>query len=123
MKDENGLAITRWLEARAERAPWIDGIKIYLFARLGDGTSAYVENIMMKGMREGDPIAPEPMIFSIEGAQRLMDELWNCGLRPSEGTGSAGTMRQAEDHLATLKKDNERLYSLIATLIDKEFGE
>lgn len=37
-------------------------------------------------------------------AQRLMDELWNCGLRPSEGTGSAGSLAATERHLADMKK-------------------
>lgn len=37
-------------------------------------------------------------------AQRLMDELWKCGLRPKEGTGSAGAMAATERHLADLQK-------------------
>ena len=38
-------------------------------------------------------------------AQKLIDELWNCGLRPSEGTGSAGSLAATERHL----KDMQRL--------------
>lgn len=36
-------------------------------------------------------------------AQNLMDELWRCGVRPSEGAGSAGSLRQAESHIASLR--------------------
>lgn len=38
-----------------------------------------------------------------ESAQKLMDDLWDCGLRPSEGSGSAGAMKAVQDHLADLR--------------------
>jgi hypothetical protein len=34
----------------------------------------------------------------------LMDQLWNCGLRPTEGTGSAGALGATQKHLADLKE-------------------
>lgn len=37
-------------------------------------------------------------------AQQLMDELWRCGLRPSEGTGSAGSLAATEKHLQDMRK-------------------
>lgn len=43
--------------------------------------------------------------FEKEGAQLFMDELWNAGFRPSEGTGSAGAMAAVQAHL----KDMQRL--------------
>jgi hypothetical protein len=64
----------------------------------------------------------QPLVFKLEGdaeggymprpflelgmpeGQKLMDELWDCGLRPSEGSGSAGAMRAVEKHLADMKK-------------------
>jgi len=36
-------------------------------------------------------------------AQLLMDELWNCGIRPSEGTGSAGSLAATERHLKDMQ--------------------
>ena len=52
--------------------------------------------------------------FSLEGdhmlslsedlAQMLMDELWKCGLRPSEGSGSAGSLRATERHLEDMRR-------------------
>ncbi len=36
-------------------------------------------------------------------AQALMDRLWACGLRPTEGKGSAGAMAATERHLADLR--------------------
>lgn len=46
----------------------------------------------------------EPAIrMEHEDAQRLMDELWQAGLRPSEGTGSAGSLAATERHLRDMR--------------------
>jgi hypothetical protein len=42
--------------------------------------------------------------LSPEQAQALIDGLWDCGLRPTEGTGSAGALVSVERHLADMKK-------------------
>jgi len=55
--------------------------------------------------------------LELDKAQLLMDELWGCGLRPSEGTGSAGSLAATERHLkdmqsiakGLLKKDGVEL--------------
>jgi hypothetical protein len=36
-------------------------------------------------------------------AQVLIDELWNCGLRPTEGKGSAGQLTATEKHLNDMR--------------------
>lgn len=36
--------------------------------------------------------------------QRLMDDLWHAGIRPTEGTGSAGSLKATENHLADMQK-------------------
>lgn len=52
-----------------------------------------------------DDVVHEPALtLPIESAQQLMDELWNCGIRPTEGSGSAGSLAATERHLADMKK-------------------
>jgi hypothetical protein len=47
---------------------------------------------------------PEPTLsLRQDEAQQLMDELWRVGLRPSEGTGSAGAMAAVQAHLADMR--------------------
>jgi hypothetical protein len=41
--------------------------------------------------------------LDIEQAQTLMDDLWNAGIRPTEGSGSAGAMRAVERHLEDMR--------------------
>jgi hypothetical protein len=46
----------------------------------------------------------DPMLkLEQEDAQLLMDELWQAGLRPSEGTGSAGALAATERHLKDMQ--------------------
>jgi hypothetical protein len=37
-------------------------------------------------------------------AQALMDRLWKAGLRPTEGSGSAGALAATQDHLKDMQK-------------------
>ncbi len=46
-------------------------------------------------------------------AQQLMDELWNVGFRPSEGTGSAGSLAATQRHLGDMR-------SLVGKLLKTE---
>jgi hypothetical protein len=43
------------------------------------------------------------MQISNEAAQQLMDELWRCGIRPADGTGSTGQLAATERHLADMR--------------------
>lgn len=39
-----------------------------------------------------------------EAAQSLMDGLWRAGLRPTEGSGSAGSLAATQDHLKDMRR-------------------
>jgi hypothetical protein len=49
------------------------------------------------------PVSP-PIRLSTTDAQSLMDQLWDCGLRPTEGKGSAGSLAAVERHLEDMRK-------------------
>ena len=54
---------------------------------------------------ESDFLEPQPVMHMNETeAQVLMDSLWDCGLRPSEGSGSAGALMAVQGHLADMRK-------------------
>jgi hypothetical protein len=42
--------------------------------------------------------------LGMEDAQSLMDELWQCGLRPTEGAGSAGALAATQAHLQSVQQ-------------------
>lgn len=70
----------------------------------GDNRSI-AEPLCLKEVPEGIHSTPAPT-FSImpNEAQQLMDALWDCGLRPSEGSGSAGAMKATQNHLQDMRK-------------------
>lgn len=49
-------------------------------------------------------LEPSPTFtIDIDEAQKLIDELWHCGLRPSEGSGSAGQLASTQRHLEDMR--------------------
>lgn len=52
-----------------------------------------------------DEMAPAAALrLSGQEAQMLIDAMWDAGLRPSEGSGSAGAMLATQNHLADMRK-------------------
>lgn len=51
---------------------------------------------------QSTPGLESPPLYCIEqsDAQVLMDDLWNAGVRPTEGAGTAGSMAVVQTHLA-----------------------
>ena len=91
------------LEVRAERDIMRQGVSLYFFHYTPADTIVLAEPMIMSEVDEGVACRPT-MTMQHEDAQLLMDELWRCGLRPTEGTGSAGAMAAVEKHLADMRK-------------------
>lgn len=91
------------MEVMARREDWSNGVSIYLRQRtVGVGT-AVARPVVFERLAFDVGIV-EPMLrLGIQQAQQLMDELWQCGLRPSEGTGSAGSLAATERHLKDMQ--------------------
>ena len=87
---------------RAKAAPWANGVEIAAFGRLQNGDTK-VATIQWETISANAEMRPLLLIRK-EQAQVLMDDLWNAGIRPTEGAGSAGAMRAAEHHIADLRR-------------------
>ena len=91
-----------WLSATLS-TPW--GRQIDLRAAIMDG--AHVTAAMPVTLQDQDQdeqqVAPF-LTLGIETAQVLMDQLWHCGLRPTEGSGSAGSMAAVQEHLKDMRR-------------------
>lgn len=70
---------------------------------------------------------PVAFTMSLEAGQALMDALWDCGLRPSDGKGSAGAMAAVQEHLRDLRKlidrDDQVLHRLLDLIGGRRIGE
>src|SRR6202453_2672864 len=94
------------VEAWIQKRPICNDVEFYLFQRTENGT----RDAKRIELREpiGEVVAHadlEPTFrVSQNHCQELMDQLWSVGFRPSEGTGSAGALKQAEEHIKSLRQ-------------------
>ncbi len=86
------------LEIRASAAPW--NRAVHLLIRDGDSVATGLEMIRVP---PGTYCAPS-VTFGFDAAQTLMDDLWVCGIRPTEGAGSAGSLAATQRHLEDMRR-------------------
>lgn len=89
---------------RARREDWNGGIALAIGERDGAGNVSHrAQTITFEPIEPNEDI-PDWIRLSHDDAQALVDELWLCGIRPSEGTGSAGSLAATERHLADMRR-------------------
>lgn len=64
---------------------------------------SYAMPVAFKRLEEGDALPGPTLSLTQAAAQQMVDELWRCGVRPSNGTGSAGSLAATEKHLADMR--------------------
>jgi len=74
------------------------GIELRLFKN-----DKVAKDIVYKKTEIGRYIEPVE-ILTKDQAQVLMDDLWTAGIRPTEGSGSAGSLKATQDHLEDMRK-------------------
>ena len=88
---------------RANRCVWADKIELRAGVERKNGLWSIAQSLVFEDQKEvGDVVIPFINLHT-EEAQALMDELWRCGLRPTEGSGSAGAMAATQKHLEDMR--------------------
>jgi hypothetical protein len=93
-------------EIRAAAAPmWSDSVDLLIVERQWGESKIrrVVSALTVKDVTEGDFLEPS-LRLTRDAAQQLIDNLWQCGLRPSEGTGSAGALAATQEHLKDMRR-------------------
>jgi hypothetical protein len=90
-------------EIRCNRTPWSDGVELAVFDRRDFGMTV-AEPLTMRPINDGEFIGEPTLRMTNAEAQMLTDELWRCGWRPSEGSGSAGSLAATERHLKDMQR-------------------
>ena len=86
----------------AHREVWSNRISLrYGFQTVGDGWTAMQPGVMAK--QDRNQVVPAFLEVENDEAQQLMDTLWECGLRPTEGSGSAGSLAATQRHLEDMR--------------------
>lgn len=95
-----------------------NGLGLYLVVDNYDDAGQFVRTMFTEeGPKEinTDSIEtyPRPFMLTLAAGQELMDKLYQCGIRPTEGAGTAGSMAQAQEHIKGLQKQIENLWALL----------
>lgn len=90
------------VRARRDEFSILEKIHVRLFVPQRGGGGRAAKPIDFVELQPGEEI---PTCFALEPeqAQKLIDDLWDCGLRPSEGSGSAGALAATQRHLEDLR--------------------
>lgn len=91
------------MKIRCQNANWSAGIEMQVFYMHDDGGVSVASPLTMVRKDPGEYTEPT-MALSNQTAQTLMDELWRCGIRPKEGSGSVGSLAATERHLHDMQK-------------------
>lgn len=59
--------------------------------------------LMFVQLADGEQHEPSVRL-TLTAAQALMDDLWQAGLRPTEGAGSAGSLAATQRHLDDMRR-------------------
>ena len=93
---------------RVEREFWNDCFAIAIIDEMPNGERYFALPATMREKTSDTVIEPMMRVHHEEG-QFLMDELWRCGLRPTEGSGSAGSLAATERHLKDMQRISTEL--------------
>lgn len=98
----------RKLDVYCQQEPWFRHIKFWM--RETEWTPERTTHsvalpVTFKTLSPEDDgiMQPEAFALSTGDAQAFMDELWRVGLRPTEGSGSAGSLAATERHLQDMR--------------------
>jgi hypothetical protein len=99
------------IEVRAQLDPWYQSdIRLWFYqVNVRDG----IEHVFVANAPDMTELGKDTygcekpghtMSLTTEDAQRLMDELYRVGVRPTEGAGSTGQLAAVKEHLADMRK-------------------
>jgi hypothetical protein len=94
--------MTEAVKIYANRRRFSQFVELLVFRTLSDGRRQSLDVVRWTDVGEGDLATPTCGLDESD-AQALIDELWACGLRPTEGTGSAGSLAATERHLKDMR--------------------
>jgi len=91
------------MHVRAHRTPWRDAVDVLLYEEHDGARYVARGSLTLERVEHGDVVGEPTFSLPAHSAQEMMDALWDCGLRPSEGSGSAGQLAATQKHLEDMR--------------------
>jgi len=90
---------------RAQWQPWYAGLSFIWFEPEQDGKISVADPITIRLVEKDAMPAVKPMLtLRKDEAQVLMDDLWNCGIRPTDRANDVGELRATKEHLKDMQR-------------------
>lgn len=86
----------------ADRHPWSLHVELRAGVQGSDGKFQILQPVAYAEIPEGQQADPF-LKLSPADAQQLLDELWRCGIRPSQEQGSTGQSAAMQKHLDDMR--------------------
>lgn len=87
----------------ASKAPWARSIDLLICSSDSQRIVSQATSISFEDVPEGTLLEPT-IHLRYEEAQTLMDELWNCGIKPSEMKDDALELKSTKYHLEDMRR-------------------
>jgi len=102
MRDLSGYDWYTFVRAIVHQDPWSEKVGFLLMKHETGKPRLVAKSLEFVELPAG---APADSTFNLDGqeAQELIDALWNCGLRPTQGKSSIGRLEAVERHLADMR--------------------
>lgn len=93
------------LRIRVQKANWFFGTELIFYECGYDKAVVNIGKLLMEPFKPRGQAIPDEsrIIMDDKTSQILMDDLWSCGVRPTEGQGSAGAMAATTKHLGDMR--------------------
>lgn len=105
------------LKISAMRLAWDETIQLAIMTA---DRKNYMFEARFQKREDGVAIPSEALMrMEIRDAQSLMDELWDCGIRPTSGAGSAGAMTMAQEQIKSLRDEISHLRNVNWKMLQK----
>jgi hypothetical protein len=97
------------IQVRVQSTPWYTGFEL-LIGGVNSKGQMQTSSVTVTTHDADSFVVVEPtMRLTQHQAQELMDSMWQSGLRPSDGAGSAGQLAATEKHLDDMRDISNQL--------------
>lgn len=94
------------LRVFAEHSVYMNAINLHFCQERPEDDGTGMLSVMAPATfyeKEAGSYADPGLSLHVDTAQKLMDELWQCGIRPTNGVGSVGQLAATEKHLEDMR--------------------
>lgn len=102
------------LEILLNRGPFRCGISVAM--KVSGGRNQFVKAVCVAPVEDGDLIPVAGHMTDLQ-AQSLLNQLWELGFRPADGTGNAGHVGALQDHIKDLRWMAEQSVGLLKNTV------